>query len=60
VTDGLLHLHPASRPSAWLTTKERIQWPRHDRWISYGRAEQILACLTDLLTYLPRDLALDS
>jgi TniB protein len=55
MTDDLVHLHPAYRPYAVLSTDERIQWTRHDRWISYERAEQILLRLADLLTYPPRD-----
>jgi hypothetical protein len=51
----LTHLHPAYRPYAVLSPEERIQWTRHDRWISYERAEQILIRLVDLLTYPPRD-----
>jgi hypothetical protein len=55
MTDDLVHLHPAYRPYAALSPDERIQWTRHDRWISYERAEQILLRLADLLTYPPRD-----
>ena len=55
MTDDLVHLHPAYRSYAALSTDERIQWTRHDRWISYERAEQILLRLADLLTYPPRD-----
>jgi hypothetical protein len=34
MTDELTHLHPAYRPYAVLPPEERIQWTRHDRWIS--------------------------
>src|SRR5215218_2316253 len=55
MSEELLHLHPAYRSYALLSPDERIQWTRHDRWISYERAEQILVRLVDLLTYPPRD-----
>ena len=55
MTDEFPHLHPAYRPYARLPNDERIQWIRHDRWIGYERADQILARLADLLTYPPRD-----
>ena len=50
MTDDLLHLHPTYRSYALLPNEERIQWIRHDRWISYAHADQIVARLADLLT----------
>jgi hypothetical protein len=43
------------RAHAGLSADERIDWIREDRWIHYARADQVLARLTDLLTYPPRD-----
>ena len=37
MTNELAHLHPTYRPYAALPANERIQWTRHDRWISYDR-----------------------
>jgi hypothetical protein len=53
--DDFLHLHPTYRSYARLPNEDRIQWIRHDRWISYAQADLILARLADLLTYPPRD-----
>jgi TniB protein len=55
LSDDLIHLDAAYRPVAGLSAPERIDWIRQDRWIHYARAEQVLARLTDLLTYPPRD-----
>ena len=53
--EPLSHLLPTYRPDAQLTDAERIQWIRHERWVSYPRAEYVLGRLADLLTYPPRD-----
>jgi Cdc6-like AAA superfamily ATPase len=53
--EPLSHLLPTYRAYAQLTDAERIQWIRHDRWVTYPRAEYVLGRLADLLTYPPRD-----
>lgn len=55
MSDDLAHLDAAHRAHAGLSADERIEWIRQDRWIHYARADQVLARLTDLLTYPPRD-----
>jgi Cdc6-like AAA superfamily ATPase len=55
MSEDLTHLDAAHRAHAGLSADERIEWIRQDRWIHYARADQVLARLTDLLTYPPRD-----
>ena len=55
MSDDLAHLDAAHRAQAGLSADERIEWIRQDRWIHYARADHVLARLTDLLTYPPRD-----
>lgn len=40
---------------ASLSDPERITWIRSDRWINYERAQDVIARLTDLLSYPARD-----
>jgi Cdc6-like AAA superfamily ATPase len=35
--------------------RDRIKFIRSDRWINYAAAQDVIARLTDLLTYPPRD-----
>jgi hypothetical protein len=55
MSEDLAHLEAGHRVHAGLSADERIDWIRQDRWIHYTRADQVLARLTDLLTYPPRD-----
>jgi hypothetical protein len=55
MSDDLAHLDVGYRAHASLSADERIDWIRQDRWIHYARADQVLARLTDLLAYPPRD-----
>jgi Bacterial TniB protein len=52
--DEFTHLLPSHRATATKDNPERIAWIRHDRWINHTKAEQVLAQLSDLLTYPPR------
>jgi hypothetical protein len=55
MSERLSHLLPAFRRYALLPTGDRVSWIRQARWINYTRADQILARLTDLLHYPPRE-----
>jgi hypothetical protein len=48
------HLLPLHQTIAAQQNQERIEWKRHDRWINHTKAEQVLARLSDLLSYPPR------
>jgi hypothetical protein len=48
------HLLPLHQTIAAQQNHERIEWIRHDRWINHTKAEQVLARLSDLLSYPPR------
>lgn len=55
VTEGAFaHLLSPHQVIAARGNQERIEWIRHDRWINHTKAEQVLARLSDLLTYPPR------
>jgi hypothetical protein len=48
------HLLPSHQRIAAQENQERVEWIRHDRWINHTKAEQVLARLSDLLSYPPR------
>jgi len=49
-----LHLYPAARQLAALSSEERIHRIRADRWISYPRAEVALVKLETLMSFPER------
>jgi hypothetical protein len=53
--DDLSHIHPSCQHAAALSIDERVAWIRQERWIRYGRAENILNRLADLIEYPQRD-----
>lgn len=55
MTSELGHLFPELRHEATLCNEERIRRIQLDRWISYPKAEVILARMSELLAYPPHD-----
>ena len=55
MTSELGHLLPELRHEATLCNEERIRRIQLDRWISYPKAEVILARMSELLAYPPHD-----
>lgn len=55
VVDDLSHLQLAYRPHALLAEEDRLQWIGQDRWINYAHADRVLARLTELLFFPPRN-----
>ncbi|MGA3093441.1 MAG: TniB family NTP-binding protein [Terriglobales bacterium] len=55
MTSELGHLLPELRHEATLSNEERIRRIKLDRWISYPKAEAILARMSGLLAYPPHD-----
>jgi replication-associated recombination protein RarA len=55
MTSELGHLFPEHRHEATLCNEERIRRIQLDRWISYPKAEAILARMSELLAYPPHD-----
>ena len=53
--DDLEHLLPEHREEAKRSNEERIRITRVDRWISYARAEVVLARMRELVSYPPHD-----
>lgn len=45
----LAHLHPDLRPLIASSTRDRIRAVKHDRWVSYPKADETLDLLFDLL-----------
>jgi hypothetical protein len=54
IGEEFTHLLPSHQAIAAKENRERIEWIKHDRWINHTKAEQVLAQLSDLLTYPPR------
>ena len=55
MTSELAHLLPQHRHEATLSNEERIRRIQLDRWISYPKAEAVLARMSELLAYPPHD-----
>lgn len=53
--DDFEHLLPEHRDEARCSNEERIRNIRVDRWISYARAEIVLARMQELVSYPPHD-----
>jgi len=54
VSTDYAHLHAVIRPFAEEDNESRIRRIRTDRWITYSRAEAVLAAMEDLLTFPKR------
>ena len=54
IGEEFTHLLPSNQAIAAKENQERIEWIKHDRWVNHTKAEQVLAQLSDLLTYPPR------
>jgi replication-associated recombination protein RarA len=55
MSEDLDHLAPEQREEVRLRPEERIRRIRLDRWISYSRAELVLARMRELLDHPPHD-----
>jgi len=54
VSAGFSHLHPSMRAIAEESNESRVHRIRSDRWVTYARAEGVLAAMEDLLTFPKR------
>jgi hypothetical protein len=52
--DSVAHLAPAVQRAAGLPKEKRMALLRHDRWIGYPRARQVLDRLNDFLNWPAR------